>query len=173
MNKSAVVKFRKATKNDIEFLSHVLVCAAAASGVSLQTADLPNHPDTYQYVKGFPQGSDIGIVAETIEGVLVGAAWLRLLPITNHTINEPLPELTMGVIPEYQRRGIGKQLMEELYTEVAAIGTSIISLGVHKDNIPALNLYKQQNWIEDGFFEEYIMMSKKIDKQDYICNTEY
>lgn len=30
------------------------------------------------------------------------------------------------------------------------------------DNIPAISLYKQQNWIEDGYFQEYMMMSKEI-----------
>lgn len=162
MNRGTVTTFRKATRNDIDFLSHILVDAAAASGVSVQIADLPNYPDTYQYVEGFPQGTDIGIVAETDEGVLVGAAWVRLLPTDAHSINEPLPELTMGVIQEYQRMGVGKRLMEELYKAALATGISKISLGVHKDNTPAVSLYKQQNWIEDGSFQQYIMMSKKL-----------
>lgn len=162
MNRGVVVNFRKATKSDIVFLSHVLVNAAAASGAKMQIADLPIHPDTYQYVEGFPKGTDMGIVAETNEGVLVGAAWVRLLPTAAHAINEPLPELTMGVISEYQHMGIGKQLMEELYKAALSIGISKISLGVHKDNIPAISLYKQQNWIEDGYYNEYIMMSKEM-----------
>ncbi|MFA6876489.1 MAG: GNAT family N-acetyltransferase [Parabacteroides sp.] len=163
MNTGVVVNFKKATKNDIDFLSLILVNAAVASGVKMQIADLPVHPDTYQYVEGFPKGADTGIVAQTNEGILVGAAWVRLLPTATHAINEPLPELTMGVISEYQRMGIGKRLMEELYKAVQSLGISKISLGVHKDNIPAINLYKQQNWVEDGSFEQYIMMSKRID----------
>jgi ribosomal protein S18 acetylase RimI-like enzyme len=72
--------------------------------------------------------------------------------------------LTMGVVPQYQRMGIGSQLMEELYKAALQIGIPKISLGVHKDNTPAVHLYKQQNWVEDGYYHEYIMMSKEIDE---------
>lgn len=162
MNKETVVHFRKATKSDIDFLSHILISAATASGVRIQIADLSSHPDTFQYVEGFPKGDDIGVVAETQEGIPVGAAWVRLLPMDAHAINEPLPELTMGVVPQYQRMGIGKQLMEELYKAALDMGIPKISLGVHKDNIRAIHLYKQQNWVEDGYYHEYMMMSKEI-----------
>lgn len=37
-----------------------------------------------------------------------------------------------------------------------------ISLGVHSTNIKAINLYKKQGWKQDGSFNEYIMMSKRI-----------
>lgn len=162
MNKTIIINFREATKNDLAFLSEILVNAAAASGVNISVEDLVIHPDSYQYVEEFPKGTDVGIVAETAEGHLVGAAWIRLLPTDAHAINEPLPELTMGVIPDYQRIGIGSKLLEELYKTAFAKGISKISLGVHEDNRPAITLYKKQNWIEDGQFKEYRMMSKKL-----------
>lgn len=62
MNKETVVYFRKATKSDIVFLSHILISATAASGVRIQIADLSSHPDAFQYVEGFPNGNDIGVV---------------------------------------------------------------------------------------------------------------
>lgn len=163
MSKTIVINFREATKNDLAFLSEILVNAAVASGVNICVEELSTHPDSYQYVAEFPTGSDIGIVAETLEGRLVGAAWIRLLPTDAHAINEPLPELTMGVIAEYQRMGIGGKLLEELYKAASAKGVSKISLGVHDNNHPAITLYKKQNWIEDGKFKEYRMMSKKIE----------
>lgn len=164
MSKTTIVNFREATKNDLAFLSEILVNAAVASGVDICVEDLATHPDSYQYVAEFPKESDIGIVAETSEGHLVGAAWIRLLPTDAHAINEPLPELTMGVMPKYQRIGIGGKLLEELYKAASAKGVSKISLGVHEDNHPAITLYEKQNWIEDGRFKEYRMMSKKIDR---------
>lgn len=60
--------------------------------------------------------------------------------------------------------GIGGQLLEGLYKAASAKGISKISLGVHKDNHPAIALYKSQNWAEDFKFKEYRMMSKKIDR---------
>lgn len=156
------MKFRKATRDDGDFLSQILVNAAIASGVKVHVADLPARPDIYQYIEGFPRGKDTGVVAETNEGVSVGAAWIRLLPTDAHAIHEPLPELTMGVMPKYQRKGIGRRLMEELCKAALTVGIHKMSLGVHKCNVPAINLYKQQGWIEDGYFEEYIMMSKTL-----------
>lgn len=164
MNTTIIINFREATKNDLAFLSEILVSAALASGVNISVEALTSHPDSYQYVEGFPQGTDVGIIAETAEGHLAGATWIRLLPTNAHAIHEPLPELTMGVIPKYQRMGIGGQLLEELYKAVSAKGISKISLGVHEDNHPAIALYEKQNWIEEGKFKEYRMMSKNIDR---------
>lgn len=164
MSKTTVINFREATKNDFAFLSEILVNAAVASGVNICVEDLATHLDSYQYAEEFPKESDIGIIAETFEGHLVGAAWIRLLPTDAHAINEPLPELTMGVIPEYQRMGIGGKLLGKLYKAASAKGISKIYLGVHEDNHPAITLYKKQSWIEDGKFKEYRMMSKKIDR---------
>lgn len=164
MNKTVIINFREATNNDLAFLSKILVHAAVASGVNICVDDLISHPDSYQYLEGFPKGIDVGIVAETAEGHFVGAAWIRLLPTDAHAINKPLPELTMGVMPEYQRMGIGGKLLEELYKAALAKDILEISLGVHEDNLPAITLYRKQNWIEDGKFKEYRMMSKRMDR---------
>lgn len=161
MNKLRAVKFRKATKHDVGFLSEIIISAALASEVILQGKDLSLYPGAYQYIDGFPREKDVGLIAETSEGTVVGAAWLRLLPNDAHAIHEHLPELTMGVIAKYQGMGIGESLMKELYKAAFAEGISQIALGVHKNNIPAINLYKKQNWIEDGTFNEYIMMSRQ------------
>lgn len=160
MNK---ITYRKATKYDIPFMSAILVDAALASGVNIPIADLPAHKDTFQYIEGFPEGSDVGIIPETESGNQVGAAWVRLLPTDEHAIKYPLPELTMGVEPAYRRMGIGEKLLSELYTAASQINIPEISLGVHRNNLPAINLYKKQGWIEDGRFKEYIMMSRKTD----------
>lgn len=165
MDEKETINFRKATSSDIAFLSEILVDAASASKVDISVGDLSAHPDTYQYVEGFPRGTDIGIIAEKEGAHLLGAAWIRLLPTDAHAINEPLPELTMGVVPEYRQRGIGKRLMEELYKAASAMGISKIALGVHQNNLPAIGLYKQQNWNEDGPFKEYIMMSRRTDER--------
>lgn len=164
MDKREIISFREATNDDATFLSEILASAASASGVDILVGDLSAHTDTYQYIEGFPNGTDIGIIAEKDGGYLLGAAWIRSLPTDLHAVNEPLPELTMGVIPEYKRRGIGKRLLEELYKAASARGVPKISLGVHKDNLPAIQLYKKQNWSEDGYFKDYIMMSRKIDE---------
>lgn len=161
MNTKKIV-FRKAIERDVDFMSEILIDAAAASGVNLSIHDLSRYPDTYQYVQGFPEGSDIGIIAETPEKP-IGAAWVRMLPTDAHAVNHPMHELTMGVIPEYRRMGIAERLMEELYKAASEMNVPEICLGVHKDNLPAINLYRKQGWVEDGSFKEYIMMSRSTD----------
>lgn len=154
------ITYRKATSEDVDFMSGILVDAAQASGIHIPISELPAHSDTYQYIEGFPRGSDTGIIAETDSGQQIGAAWVRLLPTDEHAVKYPLPELTMGIQAEYRRMGIGERLLEELYKAVCVINIPEISLGVHKDNLPAIHLYRKQGWIEDGSFKEYIMMSR-------------
>lgn len=158
-----IIKYREATSIDVDFMSEILVDAAFASGVEMHAREISSHPDAYQYIEGFPQGADVGIVAESAEGLLVGAAWIRLLSTDVHAVHKHLPELTMGVVAAYRRAGIGARLMEELYRAASAKGISEISLGVHKDNKDAVRLYKKKRWIEEGSFVEYIMMHRKID----------
>ncbi|MDR3056540.1 MAG: GNAT family N-acetyltransferase [Prevotella sp.] len=157
------IKYRRATKQDITFMSEILVDAALASGVRIPISELSAHKDTYQYVEVFPRGSDVGIIAETDNGQQIGAAWVRLLSTNEHAVKYPLPELTMGVISEYRRMGIGEQILNELYMAASEMGIPEISLGVHKDNLPAIRLYKKQG-TEDGKFQEYIMMSRKLNR---------
>lgn len=161
MLRENTIQFREATKLDIDFMSEILIDAASASGVQIPLSDLVAHSDTYQYIAGFPNNADVGVIAETSEGYCVGAAWVRLLPTDAHAIDKHLPELTMGVIAEYRGMGVGKSLLAELYKAALGVGISEIALGVHKDNLPAINLYKQQLWSEDGTFGEYVMMSRK------------
>lgn len=79
-------------------------------------------------LEGFPKGSDVGIIAEKEGDCLLGVAWIWSLPTDLHVVNEPLPELTMGVVPEYKRKGIRKRLMEELYKASSARGIRNFSI---------------------------------------------
>lgn len=155
--------FREATEADLAFLSEILVEAAAASGVCVPLDDLSSYPETYQYVDQFPTGTDIGVVAQSVEGQLVGAAWVRMLPTDAHAVNDPLPELTMGVIAPFRRMGVGERLLTALCKAAADKQIPEISLGVHQKNLPAVELYRKQGWREDGMFGDYIMMSCKTD----------
>lgn len=156
------IVFRKATPSDVGFMAEILIDAALASGERITMRDLPSCPDAYQYIEGFPTGADVGVIAETPQGCLVGAAWLRLLPTAAHAVTKHLPELTMGVRIAYRRMGLGTRLMEELYKTAMGVGINEIALGVHKGNSAAISLYTKQHWLEEGTFGEYIMMRRKI-----------
>lgn len=152
-------RYRQATSADIPFMTTVLLEAAASSGHFIEPERLADYPDTEIYVKGWHAEKECGVIAETETGEPVGAAWIRNIPELVHNPDKPLPELTVGVLPAFRRKGIGEQLMSELYQSCHTNGITEISLGVHKDNIPAINLYQKHGWKPEGRFEDYIMMS--------------
>lgn len=157
------INYRIATSKDVDFLSQILVDAAVASGVEMTFADLDNDAEGLQYVAGFTtQDNDVGVVAETNDGVRIGAAWVRKLPVGAFPMNKPLPELTIGIHPNYQRQGIGKALLEALYVLLSERGIPKICLGVEEHNINAIRLYEQQGWCTYDSMGSYLVMSKVV-----------
>lgn len=59
----------------------------------------------------------------------------------------PTPEpaavlVTLHVLPEARRRGLGRILLQQFITDATAAGHPLLSVGVHEDN-PIRNLYQQ------------------------------
>lgn len=54
------------------------------------------------------------------------------------------------VSPEYQRRGIGSELMRRAHAEADARGFRALGLGVDVDNHPARALYRREGYEESG-----------------------
>lgn len=159
------VIYRDATENDIPFMKEMLIESCIASDVtSINVENLHEHPDTEINIKGWDGEKEPGIVAETESGEPVGAVWLRNLPELGHSVNEYLPEIVIAVSSKFRQRGIAGDLMNELYIRCLERGIKHILLGVHSKNIVAINLYKKQGWKEDGTFNDYIMMSKQLEK---------
>ena len=50
--------------------------------------------------------------------------------------------VTIHVLPQARRRGIGTRLVEQFITDATAEGHSLLTLGVHEDN-PIRGLYEQ------------------------------
>lgn len=157
------INYRIATSKDVDFLSQILVDAAVASGVEMTLADLDNDAEGRQYVEGFTtQSNDVGVVAEIQGGIRIGAAWVRKLLVGAFPMNKPLPELTIGVHPDYQRLGIGKRLLEALYVLLSERGIPKICLGVEEHNSNAIRLYEQQGWSTYDSLGPYLVMSKVV-----------
>lgn len=163
------ITYREATENDIPFMKEMLIECCVASGVaSIRVDNLHEHPDTEINIKGWDCETEPGIIAETESGEAVGAAWLRNLPELGHSVEEYLPEITIAVSSKHRQKGIAGKLMSELYRKCLDKGIVHISLGVHSDNLPAINLYNKQGWKQDGVFKDYIMMSKQIEMNLHI-----
>ena len=154
--------FRPATDEDVPFMETILLEAAEASGVRIEPCKLDENPDTAKYVRGWPQAGEVGIIAEASTGHRVGAAWIRSFSHLNPESGELAPEITVGIAPDYRRKGIAALLMDELYREAKTQGWKNLSLGVHQGNNAAIRLYQKQGWVESGIYEEYILMLKKL-----------
>lgn len=155
--------YRIANENDIPFMKEMLIESCLASGVtSIRVDNLHEHPDTNINIEGWNCETEPGVIAETESKISIGAVWLRNLPELGHSVGEYLPEITIAVSSGYRKKGVAGHLLNELYLKCIEKGILRISLGVHCDNLPAINLYKKQGWRQDGTFRDYIMMSRQI-----------
>ncbi len=76
-----------------------------------------------------------------------GGFFLRLSRRAEHVLRAILrrprkPRLGIGLLDSAQGRGLGKALMQTVLTEARARGVPAVTLGVHKDNVRAVELYK-------------------------------
>jgi ribosomal protein S18 acetylase RimI-like enzyme len=58
-------------------------------------------------------------------------------------LGQSIPEIAMGVLPDYQGQGIGTQLLEELIQIGNERNMSAICLSVREDNSAAVRLYER------------------------------
>ena len=73
------------------------------------------------------------------------AAWLRVFPPDEPGygfIDIATPEVTIAVVPEWRRKGVGRDLLMTLLEAARALGFTAVSLSVSKDN-PAATLYER------------------------------
>ena len=81
----------------------------------------------------------------------------RLIGISGFFRHEPIKAFHKGTVwsvfvkPEFQRKGLGRKLMEEtLCLAWKMSGLECILIGVSSNNPPAINLYKNLGFIEYG-----------------------
>ena len=97
-------------------------------------------PQIAHYAKGFGRAGDIGLVAETVDGVSIGAAWVRRYSSHDPAfgyVDDDTPELSIAVVPEHRGTGLGTQLLVQLLAQVPRC-----CLSVDRRN-PALRLYER------------------------------
>ncbi|BBY17432.1 ribosomal protein S18-alanine N-acetyltransferase [Mycolicibacterium litorale] len=98
-------------------------------------------------------GGHTHYVAARADGTVVGYAGIAQLgrtPPYEYEIH------TIGVDPEYQGRGIGRRMLEQLL-EVADDG--VIFLEVRTDNEPAIALYESVGFVRVGLRKRYYRVS--------------
>jgi len=63
--------------------------------------------------------------------------------------------ITLAVAPKTQRQGVGRTLLTAFQERAASLGATRLFLEVSEDNLPAITLYRTQNWAESGRRKSY------------------
>ncbi|MEU8222419.1 GNAT family N-acetyltransferase [Kribbella sp. NPDC048915] len=138
------MQLRPATADDLPFLIQMLLEAYNWDGTpSFDEERLRSDDHAVRYVDAWPRANDFGVVAE-IDGERAGAAWARALTADRPGygyVADDVPELSLGVSPEFRRRGVARALLAELIAQARAASYRQLSLSVDPGNV-ARKLYE-------------------------------
>jgi ribosomal protein S18 acetylase RimI-like enzyme len=132
---------RQATSHDETFLFEMVYEALFVEpGGEPFARSVLDHPQIAHYAKGFGRPGDVGLLAQTLAGSPIGAAWVRRYTSSDPAygfVDGDTPELSIAVITEYRGAGVGTRLLTELLANVPRC-----SLSVDERN-PAVRLYER------------------------------
>jgi GNAT superfamily N-acetyltransferase len=147
---------RTATGDDAEFLADMLVAAVNWDPARQQVSreQVLGDRQTAHYVEGWPREGDLGAVAVDAGGLPIGAVWLRLLSADDPGygfVAADVPELSLGVVPHWRGRGVGRALLTEMARQAEASGFTRMCLSVERAN-RARGLYADEGFttVESG-----------------------
>ncbi|NMF86469.1 GNAT family N-acetyltransferase [Nodosilinea sp. P-1105] len=113
--------------------------------------EFQEHPEFQKLVADWGRPGDRVIIAEC-QGQPVGAAWYRFWTEACHSygfVDAGIPEVGMGVHPDYRGRGIGRSLLRHLLAEARRSGVAALSLSVDPQNV-ARQLYESEGFVKVG-----------------------
>lgn len=124
----------------------------------LRPIEVLQSPAVRVYAEDWGRESDVGVVAR-VNGVDVGACWMRLLPsgVGLAFVDERTPQLGIALEPKHQQRGHGHPLLQAALSAARSAGYSQVSLTVHPLN-PALRLYERCGFREVELRSGYHLM---------------
>jgi GNAT superfamily N-acetyltransferase len=119
------------------------------------------HPETRIYAEDWGRSTDLGLVA-VVEGIDVGACWVRVLPqgVGLAFVDAVTPQLRVALEPGQRRKGYGKALLLRTLKEAWEAGYSQVSLTVHALH-PAIALYEACGFTKIGERRSYHLMLAK------------
>ncbi len=143
-------RIRPATGEDARILADMLVEAANGNAARPKPrVAVLEDPHALRYLSGWMRPGDFGSVAEDEHGAPIGACWARLFPANapgSGFVAVGVPELTLGVNPQWRAQGVGRALLRALAAQAAATGTGRLSLSVERTNF-AQRLYVSEGYI--------------------------
>lgn len=113
-------------------------------------------PDIWRYIDGFGSKKDDHCLVAQVDGLIVGAVWVRCIPGFGH-LDDSVPEFAVSVYSQYRGKGIGFEMMTEMLRLLREKGYPKASLAVQKDNY-AVKLYQRAGFeIYGENQQEYLM----------------
>ena len=91
--------------------------------------------------EGFGERSDDRALVVEVDGIVVGACWVRTTDEYGH-IDDETPSFSISLFEDYRGQGMGTALMERMLDDLREAGYARASLSVQKEN-PALRLYQR------------------------------
>lgn len=118
--------------------------------------DIIEEPEIARYIEDFGKPHDYALVAVHQEQV-VGVVFARLIHAYGY-VDEATPELTISVLKDYRKKGIGSALLEGMVKLLREHDCEKISLSVQKEN-PAFQLYQNLGFtIVEDKGEDVVML---------------
>lgn len=143
MDSSIVI--REIDKTEIPHLDYFLYEAIfIPEGQEKPGKEIIKLPQLSRYIKDFGKETDLCLVAD-LQGELLGAVWTRIFIQTEKGfgyVDSKTPELSMSVIMNHRRQGIGTDLLNAMIDKLTKFGYEQVSLSVDKLNY-AYRLYQK------------------------------
>jgi GNAT superfamily N-acetyltransferase len=143
-------EIRGAAPADARFMGDMLVEAANWSVTRARPrVAILDDPNVSRYIAGWQRPGDFGSVAVDSHGIPIGACWARLFPPNSPGsgfVAVGVPELTLGVNPQWRAQGVGRSLLRAVRAQALAAGHSRLSLSVERANF-AQRLYVSEGYV--------------------------
>jgi putative acetyltransferase len=155
---------RPATVADAEGLATLqLAQILAGHGMVLTPEQSPTKEQVAARFASF-QGATLRVVAE-VDGVIVGDAELKQLAPKRCA---HVGVLAVGVHPDFQRRGIGRALMQHLIDHARKHGLKRLELYVRSDNDAAQALYRVLGFHHEATRAKFIALDDGTFIDDHV-----
>lgn len=94
-------------------------------------------------------GGSLQIMEEKASGKIIGTSWMTFDGRRIHLHH-------FGILPDYQGKGLAKNLLEESLKFVKKKGYQV-KIEVHRDNLKAISIYKKAGFDYLGDYDVYII----------------
>lgn len=148
-----LMEIRFGSENDINILREILfeACFWNPNSQRPDMDEFLKHPDISKIIANWGRDGDACLIAE-YNGKVLGAAWYRFWTEEDHSygfIEPEIPEIAIGVYPEFRSKGIGRHLLKELISHAKKANIKALSLSVDPNNF-ARHLYESEGFEKQG-----------------------